>query len=96
MSCGELFVSLELDRPYPNEEPNPLNLFADPGKTYFQLKRSADAQQIPVRPDQFARMNQTVFNQIGDFWANQKKVDLSQTNQLKLTKYATVADRKTE
>lgn len=92
MSCGELFVSLELDRPYPNEEPNPLNLFADPGKTYFQLKRSADAQQVPVRPDQFVRMNQTVFNQIGDFWANQKKVDLSQTNQLKLTKYATVAE----
>ena len=92
MTCGELFVSLELDRPYPSEEPNPLNLFADPGKTYFQLKRSADAQQIPVRPDQFAQPKQTAFNQVGEFWANQKRVDLSQSNQLNLTKFGTVAE----
>lgn len=92
MGSGNLLVDLELDRPYPNEEPNPLNLFADPGKTYFQLKRSADAQRIPVRPDQFSQLKQTVFNQIGEFWANQKKVTLRQTDQLQLTQYATVAE----
>ncbi|WP_137608556.1 PD-(D/E)XK nuclease family protein [Enterococcus pingfangensis] len=92
MTCGELFVSLELDRPYPNEEPNPLNLFADPGKTYFQLKKNADLQQIPVRSDRFSQAKQTVFNQIGTFWADQKKADLSQSDQIQLTKYATVAE----
>jgi len=92
MTDSELLVSLELDRPYPSEEPNPLNLFADPGKTYYQLKRSADVQQIPVRPDQFFQSKKTIFNQVGDFWANQKGVDLSQTDQLQITKYSTVAE----
>ncbi|MEG0679259.1 MAG: ATP-dependent helicase, partial [Carnobacterium sp.] len=59
MTCGELTVALELDRAYPNEEANPLNLFADPGKTYFQLKQRADSQQIPVRPDQFSGKRDT-------------------------------------
>lgn len=92
MHCGELHVSLELDRSYPTEEPSPLNLFADPGKTYFQLKRSADEKQVPVRPDQFSHTKQTVFNQVGEYWANQKKTDLSQTDQLQLTKFGTVAE----
>ncbi|MGO3727471.1 MAG: PD-(D/E)XK nuclease family protein [Enterococcus viikkiensis] len=90
MTCGELTVALELDRAYPNEEPNPLNLFADPGKTYFQLKQRADSQQIPVRPDQFAGKRDTVFNQVSAFWAQQQKSDLSQTDQIQMTKYATV------
>ena len=92
MTCGELLVSLELDRPYPNEEPNPLNLFADPGKTYYQLKSQADIQKIPVRTDQFCLKKTSVFNQVGDFWANQKTSDLAHTNQLQITKYATIAD----
>lgn len=92
MASGELLVSLELDRPYPSEEPNPLDLFADPGKTYFQLKRAADSQQIAVRPDRFAQKNDSIFNQVGEFWANQKRVKLSGTDQLQITKYATVAE----
>ncbi|MEG1503467.1 MAG: PD-(D/E)XK nuclease family protein [Enterococcus sp.] len=92
MTCGELYVSLELDRPYPNEEPNPLNLFADPGKTYYQLKRSADVQQIPVRTDQYSHERKTVFNQIGDFWANQKRLNMAGNTQIQMTKYATLAE----
>ncbi|MDT2602661.1 PD-(D/E)XK nuclease family protein [Enterococcus dongliensis] len=92
MTCGELIVSLELDRPYPSEEPNPLNLFADPGKTYFQLKKNADFQQIQVRPDRFARKKATVFNQVGAFWADQERTDLSHSEQIQLTKYGTVAE----
>lgn len=92
MVCGELLVSLELDRPYPSEEPNPLNLFAEPGKTYFQLKKSADAYKIPVRPDQFAQMNQTVFNQVGEFWANQKRRNLGQNDQVQIKIFSTLAD----
>ena len=92
MSCGELFVSLELDRAYPNEEPNPLNLFVDPGKTYHQLKRYADSQKISVLSDQFARKYESVFNQLGDFWSSQKKNDLSRTDQIQITKYGTIAE----
>lgn len=92
MTCGELLVSLELDRPYPSEEPNPLNLFADPGKTYFQLKRSADAQHIPVCQDLFCHERSTIFNQIGEFWAKQRTMDLSATDQLQITNYSTVAE----
>ena len=92
MITGRLFVSLELDRSYPNEEPNPLNLFAETGKTYFQLKRIADGQQVPVSRDQFARQRQSVFNQVGDFWANQKSADLIQSDQLQITRYATAAE----
>ncbi|MFC4771444.1 PD-(D/E)XK nuclease family protein [Enterococcus hermanniensis] len=92
MACGELYVSLELDRPYPNEEPNPLNLFADPGKTYYQLKRSADAQQIPVRTDRYSQERKTLFNQIGNFWVNQKRLNLAGTNQIQMTKYPTIAE----
>lgn len=92
MVCGELLVSLELDRPYPSEEPNPLNLFAEPGKTYFQLKKSADAYKIPVRPDQFAQMNQTVFNQVGEFWVNQKRRNLEQNDQVQIKIFSTLAD----
>lgn len=92
MISGRLFVSLELDRSYPNEEPNPLNLFAETGKTYFQLKRIADGQQVPVSRDQFARQRQSIFNQVGDFWANQKSADLIQSDQVQITRYATAAE----
>ncbi|WP_413537789.1 PD-(D/E)XK nuclease family protein [Enterococcus malodoratus] len=92
MTSGELLVSLELDRPYAGEEPNPLDLFADPRKTYFQLKRIADSQQIAVRPDQISHANESVFNQVGEFWSKQKAFNLTQTDQIQLTKYGTVAE----
>lgn len=72
MNCGHLLVSLELDRGYSNEEPHPLNLFADSGKTYFQLKQLADQQHVPVHHDQKADAQDTQLNLLSQFWQGKK------------------------
>lgn len=48
MDKSQLLVSLILDRSYPGQEPSPLNLFRESGKSYFQLKQLANQGQVPV------------------------------------------------
>ncbi|GCF93625.1 ATP-dependent helicase/deoxyribonuclease subunit B [Enterococcus florum] len=92
MTCGHLMVSLELDRGFPNDEPHPLHLFADSGKTYFQLKQLADQQKIPVRQDLKALESQNAFRQVNHFWQGKKVEPLTEQNTVSIWQHTTVAD----
>ncbi|EOH88504.1 PD-(D/E)XK nuclease family protein [Enterococcus pallens] len=92
MKCGHLLVSLELDRGYPNEEPHPLNLFADSGKTYYQLKQLADQQQLPVHHDQKAEAQNTPLNQLSLFWQGKKVPKLEENQTIKIWQQLSAAD----
>lgn len=54
MVKGNLVVDLLLDRPYPNEVPEPLNLFHETGKLYFRLLNGAKEHRAPILIDQYA------------------------------------------
>ncbi|MBO1306940.1 PD-(D/E)XK nuclease family protein [Enterococcus sp. 669A] len=92
MNCGNLLVSLELDRSYPNEEPHPLNLFADAGKSYFQLKQLADQQQLPVLHDLKAEMKNTQLNQLSQFWQGKKVPKLGESSAIAIWQQLSPAD----
>lgn len=72
MTCSELVVSLTLDRPQIQE----MSLFYQGQKTYQQLKRLADLQQVPVKFDLKATEKKSIFNQLGHFWQDEKVAPL--------------------
>lgn len=92
MAQSQLLVALELDQPYVDQLPNPLELFAATGKTYYQLVQAAHSEKISVQLDLIATNEKNIFNQVGEFWRTQKPQKLEKTTPIQIWQTTTLAE----
>lgn len=100
--CGEVKVSLVLDRKYTADLPQPLSIFYESGATYYQLYQLARQEKVPILADVIGQKGTLTTSEdlqkIQSFWATSqeriaavKETSLSQ-DQLQLWKAETTKE----
>lgn len=80
MEKGHLVVDLLLDRPYKSDLPDPLTLFFNTGKLYFQLLNAARELNVSVAVDHYApnREHQNELQTLQQMWEETSSQQKSQ------------------